>query len=191
MQQVADAFGKTLAKVEAALRQSFSAPGVEPRWGIAGFREESLVYMLAETMRAQGWTCAYEHSYDDGTRRRVDLVATMLKEKPLWIEAKWWWFNVGIGVVLSADRAKLKAARAAHRPIAAVFTVDEKDVTVRGQPWTVETAKTSIADDVPPGWKLVGCCSLESRYSGTSLRDPRHVADREGVFAAAFFELVP
>jgi hypothetical protein len=187
MKEIAAAFQRTLRRVGDSLTESFAGLPGAPRWGVAGFGEAALVFLLAETMRAIGWECEYEQGYRDGTRRRGDLVARMPPNASLWVEAKWWWTHAGLDEILDLDRWKLEAVRGQHRPIAVVFTVDE--VTPQGpRSWTTSTAEQSLRRLTPKGWKLVGLSAVDSPYRGTASQD-RRKEDRNGVFAAAFFEL--
>jgi hypothetical protein len=115
MEAIAAAFESTLIRIGDAMRESFAGATVIARWGVAGLREEALVFLLAESMRTLGWTFEYERSYGDGSRQRVDLDAAK-GDARLWIEAKWWWLShERLRNVLAHDRAKLAKKRGSHR----------------------------------------------------------------------------
>jgi hypothetical protein len=188
MEAIAAAFERTLTRIGSAIHESFAGASVSPRWGVAGLREEALVFLLAESMRALRWSCEYERSYGDGSGQRVDLDAAKDGAR-LWIEAKWWWSsNERLPDVLAHDREKLSKKRGTHRPVAVVFTVDaegpqeECDWTLTGAKQWFKTSK------LPEGWKFVGCSTVASPYVGWASGD-RKPENRQGVFAAAFFEL--
>lgn len=180
-------FCKSLGVLERALGRNRSY-----RWGVAGFREESLVFMLAETLHQMGWQVTYEPPYAKSFGRsfgkqRGDLLAVPPDRRaPLWLEAKWWWrHGDSLGTILQGLRKKMGRVREPHRRIAAVFTVD-----VASASWSVKKAKAVMARNRRGRgkWRLVGCTCLPGRYVGSTTRDPAS-KPRRGVFVAAFFEL--
>ena len=184
MKEIAAQYARTLLNVAGALAASF---GPVPHWGIAGFREETLVFLLAETLRGQGWDVGYEQGYGDG--RRSDLVASTGPHERLWVEAKWWWRHVPLASVLAMDEPKLRIVGSDFRRIALVFTVGHE----RG--WSTATAARGMDRALGAArrrWSLVGCAAVPSPFFGTvtpGQKEPRPCP--KGVFAAAFYEMRP
>jgi hypothetical protein len=183
---VAVRFQRTLEKVESALADAW-APN--RRWGVARFREESLVALLGESLHADGWAVRYEETYHS-TAQRTDLSLGRGSDR-LWVEAKWWWDVDYLQQVLRPVRLKLVEVKGRYRPIALVFTVDE--CPARG--WTVKGAHDClrgrvVEEGLANDWALISTAAIESPYHGTTTDEPRRLADRPGgVFAASFFEL--
>src|SRR5262249_9501527 len=90
-------------------------------------REESLVFLFAESLFANGWTVRYEPPYGHPEcADRGDLHAERERDR-LWIEAKWWWFDPNLGAVLSSVESKLCREKGCKR-LALVFAVDREDL---------------------------------------------------------------
>lgn len=168
-------------------------------WGIAGLREESLVFLFGETMDKQEgrWSSIeYETSYPD-RRRRCDIVATALNGDQLWIEAKWWWRGNELAPVLEQDGEKLSHAPAGAFTAALVFTVDEKGVEGDGHRWDASGAEKWMAsipgkEGLDQYWRHIQTVTAPSRYKGTSYTEQgsANVKCRSGLFAASIYQYV-
>jgi len=181
------AFERTLRIIAAAMNEAL---GPNAWWGLCGFREESLVMLLAETMRSLGWQLEYEKSYEQSYQRGdIDAVFPEYLPEHLWIEAKWWWLPMwNLNRVLSVDEPKLRLKGPEYHTVEVVFTADEIGKTEGRKCWTSEGAGDWMMEclreeHLEAKWRLLGFATAPSPYA---LICPAQ--RRVGLFSAHFFE---
>jgi hypothetical protein len=184
--KVVEGYGKTLDDVGAALATSF---GKSAQWGVAGFREEALVFLLAETMRrCDAHVLEYEPCFTD-QRTRADLRWIEQDGRTSMLEAKWWWRNAHtLDSVLASVLAKPAFGSHDGNRYAVVFTIDatnavETDVK---HVWSPSGAGRWMEFLTPKGWRFIGCATTRSPFARTA--SPRETPI-DGIFAAAFYQL--
>jgi hypothetical protein len=191
MKNLISAYEKTLKNVAEALSTSL---GRTAHWGIAGFREESLVFLLAETMRKLGPDPQYEPCFKD--RTRADLCWPKDGKNPSILEAKWWWWSDSLRVVLDDIAAKTAFAKHRGERYGVVFSVDDANCTEGEKSWaTLEGARAWMCELVRAdqvlrrNWSYVGCAAARSPYFGTSWNEEGHKNSRrrDGIFVAGFY----
>lgn len=184
--EIVEGYQEVLRRVESAVRPDCDRLA----WGVAGFREETLVALLGEHLRPEGWDIAYELSYPRPRRWRADLVARR-KDLRLWIEAKWWWRGDSLANVLRLDEDRLDSVPDAT-PVALVFVPDRLDLAQGDHRWDTAGAGAWLhevlrQEHLGDAWILRGAATVESCYFGTATGCDG-VDWRSGLLAAAFFE---
>jgi hypothetical protein len=174
MKNLISAYEKTLKNVAEALSTSL---GRTAHWGIAGFREESLVFLLAETMRKLGPDPQYEPCFKD--RTRADLCWPKDGKNPSILEAKWWWWSDSLRVVLDDIAAKTAFAKHRGERYGVVFSVDDANCT-EGE--KLGNARRCARVDVRAGPRGSGLTKelVVRGLRGRPLTVLRHVMERGG-----------
>jgi hypothetical protein len=183
-------YGRTLGLIANAMNEAF---GPEAAYGLCGFREESLVMFLAETLRSLSWNVKYEKPYGN-SYQRCDIVARRPENfgAPIWFEAKWWWLQTDLRSVFGIDEQKIRSIDSTCHAVVVIFTADEIGKTEGTKRWDLNGAgdwmRQCLKDEgLQNKWRFLGCTVAPSPYVliGKSIRAGERI---NGLFAAAFFE---